>query len=104
MMWLKMIFPQHTGHHLTFLSISNANGFVEKLKIAVVTDLKRKKPWVFPQHYEAVMKYVSQGPMLVDVHMHQPLTNSRNFMDSLLAFWPGLQVSSRIPPLKRLFS
>ena len=38
------------------------------------------------------MKYVSQGPLLVDVHMHKPLTNSRNFMDSLLAFWPGLQV------------
>ena len=38
------------------------------------------------------MKYVSQGPLLVDVHMHRPHTNSRNFMDSLLAFWPGLQV------------
>ena len=45
------------------------------------------------QHYDAIMKYVSQGPMMVDVHMHRPLTNSRNFMDALLAFWPGLQVS-----------
>lgn len=38
------------------------------------------------------MKYVSQGPMLLDVHMHRPNTNSKNFMDALLAFWPGLQV------------
>lgn len=46
----------------------------------------------FNKHYSAVMKYISQGPMLVDVHMHRPHTNSRNFMDALLAFWPGLQV------------
>ncbi|KAI4470720.1 er degradation-enhancing alpha-mannosidase-like protein 2 [Holotrichia oblita] len=38
------------------------------------------------------MKYISQGPMLLDVHMHRPHTNSRNYMDALLAFWPGLQV------------
>lgn len=30
--------------------------------------------------------------MLLDVHMHRPHTTSRNFMDALLAFWPGLQV------------
>ncbi|XP_073974454.1 ER degradation enhancer, mannosidase alpha-like 2 isoform X2 [Rhodnius prolixus] len=48
----------------------------------------------FNKHYSAVMKYVSQGPMLLDVHMHRPNTNSRNFMDALLAFWPGLQVLS----------
>ncbi|XP_028966667.1 ER degradation-enhancing alpha-mannosidase-like protein 3 [Galendromus occidentalis] len=46
----------------------------------------------FNKHYAAVMKYISQGPMLVDVHMHRPNTNSKNFMDALLAFWPGLQV------------
>ena len=46
------------------------------------------------QHYEAVMRYVSQGPMLMDVHMHKPNAISRNFMDALLAFWPGLQVLS----------
>ncbi|XP_014243854.1 ER degradation-enhancing alpha-mannosidase-like protein 3 [Cimex lectularius] len=46
----------------------------------------------FNKHYSAVMKYISQGPMLLDVHMHRPTTNSRNFMDALLAFWPGLQV------------
>ncbi|XP_021917509.1 ER degradation-enhancing alpha-mannosidase-like protein 3 isoform X2 [Zootermopsis nevadensis] len=46
----------------------------------------------FNKHYSAVMKYISQGPMLLDVHMHRPHTNSRNFMDALLAFWPGLQV------------
>ena len=39
------------------------------------------------------MKYISQGPMLLDVHMHRPHTTTRNFMDALLAFWPGLQVS-----------
>ncbi|XP_041368922.1 ER degradation-enhancing alpha-mannosidase-like protein 3 [Gigantopelta aegis] len=46
----------------------------------------------FNKHYDAVMRYVSQGPLLVDVHMHKPEAVSRNFMDSLLAFWPGLQV------------
>ncbi|OWF50523.1 ER degradation-enhancing alpha-mannosidase-like protein 3 [Mizuhopecten yessoensis] len=46
----------------------------------------------FNKHYDAVMKYISQGPMFVDVHMHKPLSISRHFMDSLLAFWPGLQV------------
>ncbi|XP_012259951.2 ER degradation-enhancing alpha-mannosidase-like protein 3 isoform X2 [Athalia rosae] len=46
----------------------------------------------FNKHYQAVMKYISQGPMLLDVHMHRPNTNSKNFMDALLAFWPGLQV------------
>ncbi|XP_065213544.1 ER degradation-enhancing alpha-mannosidase-like protein 3 isoform X1 [Planococcus citri] len=46
----------------------------------------------FNTHYSAVMTYVSQGPMLLDVHMHKPNTNSKNFMDALLAFWPGLQV------------
>lgn len=38
------------------------------------------------------MTYISQGPMLLDVHMHKPNTNTKNFMDALLAFWPGLQV------------
>ncbi|KAL3872065.1 hypothetical protein ACJMK2_040022 [Sinanodonta woodiana] len=46
----------------------------------------------FNKHYDAIMKYVSQGPMLVDVHMHRPLSTSKHFMDALLAFWPGLQV------------
>ncbi|XP_024938661.1 ER degradation-enhancing alpha-mannosidase-like protein 3 isoform X2 [Cephus cinctus] len=46
----------------------------------------------FNRHYQAVMKYVSQGPMLLDVHMHRPNINAKNFMDALLAFWPGLQV------------
>ncbi len=44
-------------------------------------------------HYEAVMKYLGRsGPLLKDVHMHRPQTASRNFVDSLAAFWPGLQV------------
>jgi hypothetical protein len=38
------------------------------------------------------MKYIGQGPLPVDVHMHKPEAVSRHFMDSLLAFWPGLQV------------
>ncbi|KAK6195946.1 hypothetical protein SNE40_001268 [Patella caerulea] len=46
----------------------------------------------FNKHYTAVMKYISQGPLLVDVHMHKPQSPSKNFMDALLAFWPGLQV------------
>lgn len=50
----------------------------------------------FNKHYQAIMKYVSQGPMLLDVHMHRPNTNSKNFMDALLAFWPGLQVCFNI--------
>ncbi|XP_037911039.1 ER degradation-enhancing alpha-mannosidase-like protein 3 isoform X2 [Hermetia illucens] len=48
----------------------------------------------FNRHYNAVMKYVSEGPLLLDVLMHRPHAKSRNFMDSLLAFWPGLQVLS----------
>ncbi|ALC38340.1 Edem2 [Drosophila busckii] len=48
----------------------------------------------FNRHYNAVMKYVSEGPVLLDVLMHRPHAKSRNFMDSLLAFWPGLQVLS----------
>ena len=38
------------------------------------------------------MKYLYQTPILLDVHMHRPHTQARNFMDALLAFWPGLQV------------
>lgn len=46
----------------------------------------------FNRHYNAVMKYISHPPLLMDVHMHRPHTKSRNYMDALLAFWPGLQV------------
>ncbi|XP_077302414.1 ER degradation enhancer, mannosidase alpha-like 2 isoform X2 [Arctopsyche grandis] len=46
----------------------------------------------FYRHYNAVMKYISRGPMMFDVHMHRPDMQSRHFMDALLAFWPGLQV------------
>lgn len=46
----------------------------------------------FDKHYVGIMKYISQGPLLVDVHMHRPNTNAKSFMDALLAFWPGLQV------------
>ncbi|CAG4955198.1 unnamed protein product [Colias eurytheme] len=46
----------------------------------------------FNRHYNAVMKYISRGPIMLAVHMHRPHLQSRNFMDALLAFWPGLQV------------
>ncbi|XP_071490200.1 ER degradation-enhancing alpha-mannosidase-like protein 3 [Diadema antillarum] len=46
----------------------------------------------FNTHYEAVRRYISDGPLLMDVQMHRPHARSRNFMDALLAFWPGLQV------------
>ncbi|XP_028179121.1 ER degradation-enhancing alpha-mannosidase-like protein 3 isoform X2 [Ostrinia furnacalis] len=46
----------------------------------------------FTRHYNAVMKYISRGPVMLAVHMHRPHLQSRNFMDALLAFWPGLQV------------
>ena len=38
------------------------------------------------------MRYVNKGPLFVDVHMHRPTVATRQFMDALLAFWPGLQV------------
>ncbi|KAH9422303.1 ER degradation-enhancing alpha-mannosidase-like protein 3 [Dermatophagoides pteronyssinus] len=46
----------------------------------------------FNRHYASIMKYISNGPFLIDVHMHRPHNQAKNFMDSLLAFWPGLQV------------
>lgn len=46
------------------------------------------------QHYASIMKYISQPPLLLDVHIHKPLLPARTWMDSLLAFFPGLQVSN----------
>uniref|UniRef100_S4RPA3 alpha-1,2-Mannosidase n=1 Tax=Petromyzon marinus TaxID=7757 RepID=S4RPA3_PETMA len=46
----------------------------------------------FNIHYEAIMKYISQPPLLLDVHMHKPTLNAKTWMDALLAFFPGLQV------------
>lgn len=46
----------------------------------------------FNKHYDGIMKYINKGPLFVDVHMHRPTVATRSFMDSLLAFWPGLQV------------
>lgn len=31
----------------------------------------------FNRHYEGIMKYISQGPLLVDVHMHKPRLNAK---------------------------
>ncbi|XP_074871210.1 ER degradation-enhancing alpha-mannosidase-like protein 3 isoform X6 [Carettochelys insculpta] len=44
------------------------------------------------EHYVAIMKYISQPPLLLNVHMHNPTVSIRSWMDSLLAFFPGLQV------------
>lgn len=46
----------------------------------------------FNAHYVAIMKYISQPPLLLNVHMHNPTVSIRSWMDSLLAFFPGLQV------------
>ncbi|KAM6901037.1 ER degradation-enhancing alpha-mannosidase-like protein 3 isoform 2-T2 [Lycodopsis pacificus] len=45
----------------------------------------------FNIHYSAIMKYISQPPLLLNVHMHNPTVSVRSWMDSLLAFFPGLQ-------------
>ena len=37
------------------------------------------------------MRYVASGPFLLDCDMHRP-HHRKPVMDSLLAFWPGLQV------------
>uniref|UniRef100_A0A3Q3G2I6 alpha-1,2-Mannosidase n=1 Tax=Labrus bergylta TaxID=56723 RepID=A0A3Q3G2I6_9LABR len=46
----------------------------------------------FNIHYASIMKYISQPPLLLDVHIHKPLLPARTWMDALLAFFPGLQV------------
>ena len=46
----------------------------------------------FNAHYKSIRKYVQKGALWVDVHMHKPTTTSKNFMDALAAYWPGLQV------------
>lgn len=46
----------------------------------------------FNKHYSSVMRYISRGPFLIDVHMHRPNRIAKGFMDALSAFWPGLQV------------
>ncbi|XP_041667518.1 ER degradation-enhancing alpha-mannosidase-like protein 3 isoform X2 [Cheilinus undulatus] len=46
----------------------------------------------FNIHYSAIMKYISKPPLLLNVHMHNPTVSVRSWMDSLLAFFPGLQV------------
>nr|XP_032829022.1 ER degradation-enhancing alpha-mannosidase-like protein 3 isoform X2 [Petromyzon marinus] len=46
----------------------------------------------FNAHYASIMRWVSQPPLLLDVHMHEPEVAARGWMDALLAFFPGLQV------------
>uniref|UniRef100_A0A0N4ZTJ3 alpha-1,2-Mannosidase n=1 Tax=Parastrongyloides trichosuri TaxID=131310 RepID=A0A0N4ZTJ3_PARTI len=46
----------------------------------------------FNKHYKAIMKYINKKVLFINVQMDKPNIASRSFMDSLLAFWPGLQV------------
>uniref|UniRef100_A0A0N5BK53 alpha-1,2-Mannosidase n=1 Tax=Strongyloides papillosus TaxID=174720 RepID=A0A0N5BK53_STREA len=46
----------------------------------------------FNKHYKAIMKYLNKKGLFINVQMDKPNVASRSFMDSLLAFWPGLQV------------
>ncbi|CAF3956559.1 unnamed protein product [Adineta steineri] len=46
----------------------------------------------FEDHYSSIMSYVQNGIAMVNVHMHEPHRSTKNHMDALLAFWPGLQV------------
>ena len=45
----------------------------------------------FAQHYESIIRYQLREGFLVDVPMHSPHSTSRNLVDALSAFWPGLQ-------------
>lgn len=57
----------------------------------------------FNKHYDSITKYMSlntngheheigDGSCMKTVHMHMPNRQSRNYIDALLAFWPGIQV------------
>lgn len=55
----------------------------------------------FNRHYDSIMKYmnlnsngagIGDGSLYQTVHMHMPNRQAKNYMDALLAFWPGLQV------------
>lgn len=56
----------------------------------------------FNRHYESLVKYntlsandgmnIGDGAFMKTVPMHQPSRQSKSYIDSLLAFWPGLQV------------
>lgn len=54
----------------------------------------------FQTHYSAVERYLGgfnsrAFPFsFLSVYMHRPSERSRNFMDALQAFWPGLQMTS----------
>lgn len=50
------------------------------------------------------MRYISQPPLLLDVHIHKPMLNARTWMDALLAFFPGLQVKKQNKTNKTLNS
>ncbi|XP_065178422.1 ER degradation-enhancing alpha-mannosidase-like protein 3 isoform X1 [Sycon ciliatum] len=59
----------------------------------------------FNRHYEAVMNYGRRGNTLLDVHMYNPNNVAQSFVDSLGAFWPGLQVlAGEVPAAADLFS
>ncbi|OQV23354.1 ER degradation-enhancing alpha-mannosidase-like protein 3 [Hypsibius exemplaris] len=46
----------------------------------------------FHRHYQGLLKYVMVNSRMQDVHMHQPQSTSKPYLDALTAFFPGLQV------------
>ena len=56
----------------------------------------------FNLHYNSLLKYttlnsndgmtIGDGSFMKTVHMHMPTRQAKSYIDSLLAFWPGLQV------------
>eukprot|EP00123_Amoebidium_parasiticum_P015995 comp23235_c0_seq2/m.37917 comp23235_c0_seq2/g.37917 ORF comp23235_c0_seq2/g.37917 comp23235_c0_seq2/m.37917 type:complete len:562 (-) comp23235_c0_seq2:65-1750(-) len=47
---------------------------------------------MFMKHYSGIMKHLKRGPFYVDGYINDPRLLARPYMDSLSAFWPGLQV------------
>ena len=47
----------------------------------------------FNKHYDAIKKYILEGPLLLNVNMQKPEIVYRSHLDALSAFWPAIQVS-----------
>lgn len=46
----------------------------------------------FNKHYDAIKKYILDGPLLLNVNMQKPEIVYRSHLDALSAFWPAIQV------------
>ena len=46
----------------------------------------------FNKHYDAIKRYILEGPLLLNVNMHKPEIVYRSHLDALSAFWPAIQV------------